>query len=82
MKGQELWNRYTEYKEKMFTNTHTTFSPWIIVRSNNKKTARLESIRYLLSRFDYTGRSSAKTTILPDPNIIVRYYRHVEQLDV
>lgn len=82
MKGQELWDRYTHYKEQMFSRTHTTFSPWIIVRTNNKKTARLESIRYVLSRFDYAGKARAKTTLLPDPNVILRYYRHIEQMDI
>ncbi len=82
MKGQELWDKYTYYKEEMFSKTHTTFSPWIIIKTNDKKTARLESIRYVLSKFDYTGKSSAKTTVLPDPNVILRYYRHIEQIDI
>ena len=47
--AQDLWDKYTHYKELMFSKTHTTFSPWIIVRANTKKTARLESIRYVLS---------------------------------
>ncbi|MBQ0733162.1 polyphosphate kinase 2 [Aquimarina celericrescens] len=82
MKGQHLWNKYTKYKEQMFSKTHTTFSPWIIVKTNDKKTARLESIRYVLSMFDYIGKSKAKTTLLPDPNVIVRYHRHIEQIDI
>ncbi len=82
MKGQELWNKYTKYKEQMFSKTHTTFSPWIIVKTNSKKTARIESIRYVLSRFDYTGKSQAKTTLLPDPNVIARYNRFIEQIDI
>jgi polyphosphate kinase 2 len=82
MKGQELWDKYTYYKEQMFSKTHTTFSPWIIVKTNDKKTARLESIRYVLSQFEYTGRTRAKTTILPDPNVILRYYRLMEQIDI
>ena len=53
LKGQELWNTYTHYKEEMFSKTHTTFSPWIIVKTNNKKQARLESMRYVLSQFNY-----------------------------
>lgn len=81
-KGQALWDKYSYYKEQMFSKTHTTFSPWIIVKANNKKTARLESIRYVLSKFDYTRKTKQKTTILPDPNIILRYYRHIEQIDI
>lgn len=82
MKGQDLWDKYTHYKEEMFSKTHTNFSPWIIVKTNNKKTARLESIRHVLSQFDYTGKAGAKTTVLPDPNVILRYYRHIEQIDI
>jgi len=81
-KGQELWNEYTYYKEQMFTKTHTSFSPWIIVKTNNKRTARLESIRHVLSRFEYDGKSDAGAILQPDPNVIVRYYRHVKQLDI
>ncbi len=82
VKGQQLWNKYTKYKEQMFSKTHNTFSPWIIVKTNSKKIARLESMRYVLSRFDYTGKSQAKTILLPDPNVILRYYRYIEQIDI
>jgi polyphosphate kinase 2 len=82
MMGQELWDKYTHYKQQMFAKTHSTFSPWIIVKTNDKRTARLESMRYVLSQMDYTGRQRAKTTILPDPNVIMRYYRHIEQIDI
>ncbi len=82
MEGQKLWDKYTYYKEQMFSRTHTPFSPWVIVKTNNKKTARLESIRHVLSRFEYAGKSRAKTTVLPDPNIVQRFYRHLEQIDI
>ncbi len=81
-KGQELWDKYTYYKEHMFSKTHSTFSPWIIVKANSKKTARLESMRYVLSQFDYTNTQKSKTTILPDPNVVLRYYRQIEQIDI
>ena len=80
-KGQELWDKYTTYKEQMFSKTHTTYCPWIIVKANDKKTARLESMRYVLSKFEYPGKDKALTTLLPDPNIIMRYYRSAEQID-
>ena len=65
--GQELWDRYTHFKEEMFSKTHTMLSPWIIIRANNKKIARLESIRYVLSKFDYSGKENAQTNLNPDP---------------
>lgn len=80
--GQKLWDRYSYFKEQMFSTTHTTFSPWIIVRTNNKLEARLESMRYVLSLFNYEGKEDSETNLLPDPNVIVRYYRHVEQIDI
>jgi len=80
-KGQELWDKYTFYKEHMFSKTHTSFSPWIIVRTNAKKIARLESIRYLLSQFQYEGKSEANTRVLPDPNVVMRFHRSIYNLD-
>ena len=80
-KGQELWDRYTYYKEQMFSKTHTSYSPWITVRANDKKVARLECIRYVLSQFEYEGKQEALTSIAPDPNIIMRYFRSTKQID-
>ena len=74
-KGQELWDRYTHFKNEMFSKTHTPYCPWMIVRTNNKKTARLEAIRYVLSNFDYEGKDEASVTLTPDPNVVMRYYR-------
>ncbi len=74
-KGQELWDHYTYYKEQMFSRSHTSFCPWIIVKSDDKKKARLESIRYVLSLFPYTGKEEATINLNPDPNIVQRYYR-------
>jgi polyphosphate kinase 2 len=80
-KAQDLWDRYTSYKGLMFSRTHTSFSPWIIVRANTKKTARLESIRYVLSTLDYDGKEEASTTLFPDPNTVTRYHRSVISID-
>lgn len=80
-KGQALWDRYSFYKEEMFSKTHTSYCPWMIIKTNNKKTARLEAMRYVLSSFDYEGRSEALTTLTPDPNIVMRYYRSAFQID-
>ncbi len=74
-KGQELWDEYTYYKEQMFGRTHTAFCPWVVVDSNDKYKARLESIRYVLSLFPYTGKEDSPVSLLPDPNIVQRYFR-------
>ena len=79
--GQVLWDKYSRYKEQMFSKTHTSYTPWITVKANDKKTARLECIRYVLSQFDYDGKDDSLTTLFQDPNIIMRYYRSSKQFD-
>lgn len=81
MKGQELWERYTHFKEQMFSQTHTSYCPWIIIEANDKKQARLEAIRYVLNRFDYDGKEDAGIVLAPDPNLVARYHRSIIQLD-
>jgi len=80
-KGQELWDKYTKYKEEMFSKTHTSFCPWIIVKTNEKHKARLECMRHVLTQFDYEGKDASRTSLYPDPNVIMRYYRSSQQYD-
>ncbi|MCB0379387.1 MAG: polyphosphate kinase 2 [Bdellovibrionales bacterium] len=51
-----LWQEYTEAKESMFAHTDKGYSPWVVVRSDDKKRARLNAMRYVLDRFDYTNK--------------------------
>ena len=76
--GQQKWDDYTFYKDQMFSKTHTSFCPWMIIKTNNKKDARLESIRYVLSKFDYEGKGDSGATLFPDPNIAQRYHRMIK----
>jgi polyphosphate kinase len=82
MQGQKRWDKYSYYKEQMFSKTHTDFSPWIIVNANDKKQARLESMRYVLSQFDYEGKGESGINTLPDPNVVMRYHRSSIQIDI
>jgi polyphosphate kinase len=80
-RAQELWEEYTHYKEQMFSKTHTSFSPWIIVQANNKKLARLDSMRYVLNLFPYTGKEEAETNLTPDPTLVTRFHRQIVKID-
>lgn len=80
-KAQELWDSYTRYKEEMFSKTHTTFSPWIIVKANDKQAARLESLRHVLNLLAYKGKDEAQIRLTPDPNVITRFHRKMVELD-
>ena len=52
----DKWDDYTAAKEAMFFYTHTGDAPWTVIKSNDKKRARLEAMRYVLSQFDYTSK--------------------------
>lgn len=79
--AQDLWEHYTSHKEEMFSRTHMSFSPWIVVKANDKRMARLESIRYVLNLLDYTGKADAKVRLYPDPNIVNRFHRQIANID-
>ncbi|MEU8181473.1 polyphosphate kinase 2 [Micromonospora sp. NPDC049047] len=65
----DRWDEYTEAKEAMFFWTDTADAPWTVVKSNDKKRARVEAMRHVLHRFDYTGKDPAVVGT-PDPQII------------
>ena len=52
----DKWDEYTEAKETMFFYTDTADCPWAVIKSNDKKRARLEAMRHVLSRFDYPDK--------------------------
>ena len=79
--AQEHWDLYTKYKDEMFSKTHTSYSPWIIVRADDKKKARLESMRHVLSTLDFEGKDRAGTMLFPDPDVVLRYHRSSKSID-
>jgi polyphosphate kinase 2 len=54
----DKWEEYTEAKEAMFHYTDTPLAPWTVVKSNDKKRARLEAIKHVLAKFDYEGKDA------------------------
>jgi polyphosphate kinase len=65
----ERWEEYTEAKEAMFFYTDTADAPWTVVKSNDKKRARLEAMRHILEQFDYPGKDT-EIVGTPDRKII------------
>ena len=65
----DKWDAYTEAKEAMFRRTDTRHSPWTVVKSNDKKRARLEAMRHVLHRFDYPGKD-VDVVGVPDPLVV------------
>ena len=54
--AQELWDHYSIRKFQMLSETNRTVSPWTIIRSNDKKKARLNCVKCILSTLDYDGK--------------------------
>ena len=52
----DKWPDYTEAKEAMFFHTDTADAPWVVVKSDDKKRARLNCMRYFLSTLPYPGK--------------------------
>ena len=65
----DKWQDYTEAKEAMFSYTDSRHAPWTVVKSNDKKRARIEAMRWVLGQFDYPGKNAAIVGT-PDPLII------------
>ncbi|UXN61255.1 polyphosphate kinase 2 [Phyllobacterium zundukense] len=54
--GAEKWDEYTNARDRMVARTHTPYAPWTIVRSNDKRRARVAVIRRILLSLPYKGR--------------------------
>ncbi|MFV0478709.1 MAG: polyphosphate kinase 2 [Parahaliea sp.] len=65
----DKWDDYTEAKEAMFFYTDTADAPWTIVKSDDKKRARLNCMRHFLSTLDYPGKDH-DVVGLPDSLIV------------
>ena len=65
----KLWDAYTQARETMIARTHTEHAPWTVVRSNDKRRARIEVIRHLLAAIPYAGKDK-KVIGKADPLII------------
>jgi len=67
--SRDKWTDYTAAKEAMFFYTDTGDAPWTVVKSNDKRRARLEAMRVVLSAFDYPSKDHAVVGV-PDPLIV------------
>ena len=71
----DRWDDYTEAKNAMFFHTHTKDAPWVIIKSDDKKRARLNCIRYFLHALDYPNKDT-KAIGKTDPLIVMHPDMH------
>ncbi|WP_424194977.1 polyphosphate kinase 2 [Ampullimonas aquatilis] len=66
--AQKYWKQYSKARDTMLTQTHDPATPWTIVHANDKKLARINIIRHMLSHLDYKDKDA--TLVQPDSNIV------------
>lgn len=67
----DKWDDYTKAKEAMFVHTDTADAPWTVIKSDCKKRARLNAMRYVLRKLPYTGKDIEKIGKI-DPLLVGR----------
>lgn len=67
----DKWDDYTLAKEAMFYNTDSAESPWIVIKSDDKKRARLNAMRYVLNKIPYDNKDTSVVGLV-DPLIVGR----------
>ncbi len=77
---QERWNEFTKKKYRMLKETNTQKSPWTILRSDDKFTARYNAIKTILNKVDYEGRDERIDFTL-DPEIVISAEKELEIMD-
>jgi polyphosphate kinase 2 len=70
-KAIKHWDDYSRARNEMFAHTSPDFAPWTVVRADNKRLARLNVIKDLLSRLDYQDKD--KKLVVPDPAVVFTY---------
>ncbi len=75
MASLDKWDEYTEAKEAMFFYTDTADAPWTVIKSNDKKRARLNCMLHFLNSLDYPGKDLR--IVHPPDSLIVGQAGHV-----
>ncbi|PUB15415.1 polyphosphate kinase 2 [Yoonia sediminilitoris] len=78
--SMDRWDDYTEAKEAMFFYTDTADAPWTVIRSNDKKRARLNCMKHFLSQLDYPDKDP-EVAQPPDPKIVLHANHIVQKSD-
>lgn len=79
--SQNLWDKYTIAKFSMLMASNTDTAPWTVIRSDNKKRARLNCIRYILSNVEYKNKIEEKDFFKQDKNILISGTHEIENME-
>jgi polyphosphate kinase len=79
--SQKLWDKYTIAKYSMLKASHTKIAPWTIIKSDNKKKARINCIKYILNKIEYPKKIDFKYR-KEDSNIILKTSKEIRQMKI
>ena len=79
--SQNLWDKYTIAKFSMLMASNTDIAPWIVIKSDNKKRARLNCIRYILSNVHYHNKVENKEFFKLDESILISGTHEIENME-
>ncbi len=71
--AQANWDAYSAARDSMLAATHRSFAPWTVIKTDDKRVARLSLIQDMLSRLEYGGREDEKCQA--DPDVVLSYDR-------
>jgi polyphosphate kinase 2 len=79
LQAQDRWDEFTQMKYQMLRYSHTTDSPWTIIRADNKHMARINAMKLILNSMDYAGRNE-KLNYKPDADTMVSGSQELERM--
>ena len=79
--AQEYWDAYTVKKFQMLTETNRTIAPWWIIRSDDKKYARLNCMRLILAKVEYDKKTTDEELLRTDDHIVISGIDELKRLE-
>lgn len=80
IRSLDHWDDYSAAKKAMFSHTDTADAPWVVIKSDDKKRARINCLRHFLTLFDYPERNGA-VACAPDPLLVGQPSKVVEEAE-
>ncbi len=78
--AQDLWDKYSVKKFQMLNESNRTITPWTIIRSDNKKKARINCMKHILSNIEYDNKMEPEK-ITPDPEIVISGIEEIKHME-
>ncbi|MCI5211792.1 MAG: polyphosphate kinase 2, partial [Candidatus Electrothrix sp. ATG2] len=78
--AQQLWDKYSVKKFQMLNESNRTLTPWTIIRSDNKKSARINCMKHILSNIDYEEKMDMGK-LTPDSEIVISGIEEIKHME-